>query len=95
MTKALISSANRAKGPRVSKVLDKGTAPVSAILWAEGLKPNMPFNAAGVRIEPPVSPPKAIGLRPLATATAEPEDDPPGANCCSAHGFLGVPCIGF
>ena len=38
----------------------------------------MPQNAAGWRIEPPVSVPSAHGARPPATAAAEPPDEPPG-----------------
>ena len=38
----------------------------------------MPQNAAGWRIEPPVSVPVAAGTRPAATAAAEPPEDPPG-----------------
>jgi hypothetical protein len=37
----------------------------------------MPQNAAGMRIEPPWSPPNAIGTSPAATTAALPEDDPP------------------
>ena len=38
----------------------------------------MPQNAAGCRIEPPVSVPVAATARPAATAAAEPPDEPPG-----------------
>ena len=38
----------------------------------------MPVNAAGWRIEPPVSLPKASGTMPAATAAAEPPEEPPG-----------------
>src|SRR6476646_9646868 len=38
----------------------------------------MPTNAAGWRIEPPVSVPVAPGAIPAATAAADPPDDPPG-----------------
>ena len=37
----------------------------------------MPDSQAGLRIDPPVSVPKAPGTRPAATAAAEPLDDPP------------------
>ena len=37
-----------------------------------------PLKAAGMRTEPPVSVPIATGARPRATATAEPDDEPPG-----------------
>src|ERR1051325_4513788 len=38
----------------------------------------MPQNAAGPRIEPPVSVPIAPGTKPAATAAPAPLDDPPG-----------------
>jgi hypothetical protein len=39
----------------------------------------MPQNAAGARVEPPVSLPMAISHIPSATATAAPEEEPPGS----------------
>ena len=38
----------------------------------------MPFSAAGTRPEPAVSVPSAKATIPRATATADPEEDPPG-----------------
>ena len=38
----------------------------------------MPQHAAGSRMEPVVSVPSATSARPLATATAEPLEEPPG-----------------
>ncbi len=38
----------------------------------------MPQNAAGPRIDPPVSDPRAPTVRPAASAAPEPLDDPPG-----------------
>ena len=38
----------------------------------------MPFSAAGIRTEPPVSEPSAAGAKAAATATPEPLDEPPG-----------------
>src|SRR5688500_2318918 len=43
----------------------------------DGLKPKTPQQDAGMRIDPPPSPPLAIGTRPAATAAAEPPEDPP------------------
>ena len=42
-----------------------------------GLKPTMPQNPAGMRIEPPPSPPSEKAPMPVATATAAPPDEPP------------------
>ena len=50
----------------------RGTAP------KVGLKPTTPQKAAGMRIEPPPSPPRASGPAPAATATAAPPEEPPG-----------------
>src|SRR5688500_18114942 len=40
--------------------------------------PTTPHRAAGWRIEPPVSEPRASGAKPAATAAALPPDEPPG-----------------
>ena len=45
-----------------------------------GLIPLMPVNAAGWRIEPPVSVPVAAGHNRAAMAEDDPPDEPPGAN---------------
>ena len=45
-----------------------------------GLSPTMPLSAAGTRPDPAVSVPSANGTSPSATATAEPELDPPGTS---------------
>jgi len=47
-----------------------------------------------MRTEPPVSVPTASGTRPRASATAEPEDDPPGTQS-GFRAFAGVPKWGF
>jgi len=44
----------------------------------DGLSPNNPQYADGIRIEPPPSPPPAKGAIPEATAAAEPPLEPPG-----------------
>src|SRR5512136_2291426 len=49
--------------------------------------PTTPQNAAGWRIEPPVSVPRVPAHRDAATAAAEPPDEPPGTRSRS-HGFL-------
>ena len=43
-----------------------------------GLSPTMPFIAASTLPDPAVSLPSAKGTAPIATATADPELDPPG-----------------
>src|SRR5258707_5703186 len=48
-----------------------------------GLKPTTPHRAEGMRIEPPVSLPIAQSHMPLATATAEPPDEPPATRLVS------------
>src|SRR5690606_27615059 len=50
----------------------------------------MPQNDAGIRIEQPKSVPWAIGTMPVATATAEPPDEPAGLNC-GFHGLRVAP----
>ena len=52
--------------------------------------PVTPHSAAGWRIEPPVSVPVAPGVRPAATAAAEPPEDPPGT-CAVFHGLATLP----
>ena len=55
------------------------------------LSPTVPQSAAGIRTDPPVSVPRAIGTRPAATATPEPLLEPPGAWGTRCHGLCGVP----
>jgi hypothetical protein len=43
-----------------------------------GLRPTSPQAEAGMRIDPPPSAPSATGTVPVATATADPPDEPPG-----------------
>ena len=54
-----------------------GTSPCVLQRPLVGLNPNSPFSAAGTRPEPAVSVPSANGTSPAATATAEPELEPP------------------
>ena len=42
-----------------------------------GLNPTIPQKAAGIRIDPPISLPKAIGTHFMATRAASPPEDPP------------------
>ena len=84
------SATLRAIGPIESSVDDSGNAPSSGMRFCVGLKPTMPQNAAGMRVEPPVSEPMAMSHMPSATATAAPDDEPPGMRARSA-GLPGVP----
>ena len=54
-----------------------GTTPLVEIRPGEGLMPTILLKAAGTRPEPAVSVPSAKAARPEATATADPELDPP------------------
>ena len=77
-------------GPIVSMLGASGHTPPSGIRPCVVFSPATPQNAAGTRIEPPVSEPKAISASPPATATADPLDDPPGTRPGSS-GLTGVP----
>ena len=57
-------------------------------------KPTIPQQAAGTRIEPAVSVPKATSAIPDANATAFPDEDPPGIRF-RFNGFTGVPKYSF
>src|SRR5688572_32953626 len=54
----------------------------------------MPQNAAGWRIDPPVSEPRARGTQPAATAAADPPLEPPGVRSV-AHGLRTGPYAEF
>src|SRR5450631_1875388 len=73
----------RANGPTQSRLDTAGCTPSRLIRPYEVFRPYTPQQAAGMRIEPPVSVPtvKSTGgspRGPAATATAEPLDEPPG-----------------
>src|SRR6266852_4232272 len=80
------SSAVRASGPctwpgsQASGIGQFGVSP------GVGRIPTMPQNDAGIRIEQPKSVPCANGTMPVATATADPPDEPDGLNA----GFQGL-----
>src|SRR5438874_476124 len=67
-----------------------GTTPRALTRPRVGFSPTMLLNDAGTRPEPAVSVPSAKATRPAATATAEPELDPPGMKAGS-KGFGGTP----
>ena len=77
-------------GPTVSRPGDSGRTPLVGMRPHVVLRPAMPQQAAGMRIDPPVSVPKAMSASPAATAVAEPLDDPPGTRRGSS-GLTGVP----
>jgi hypothetical protein len=70
-------SSDRAKTVTQSSDRQAGTTPVQGISPRVGFTPMMPLRAAGTRPEPAVSVPSATSTRPSATATADPELDPP------------------
>ena len=59
----------------------------TATMPGEGRKPTTPHMAAGMRSEPPVSEPVQTGSMSVASATAEPPDEPPGLSM----GLNGLP----
>src|SRR5262249_33710110 len=59
-----------------------------------GRMPTTPQHDAGMRMEPPVSPPSATDAIPAATAAALPPLDPPGV-IPSRHGLLVAPKMAF
>jgi hypothetical protein len=71
------SRAERAKGPRWSRLETKGKLPVRGNRPKVGFSPNTPHSEAGTRIEPLVSEPSVSGTCPAATAAPEPPDEPP------------------
>ena len=60
-----------------SKLAQAGTTPSVDQAPSEGLYPTMVFSIAGTRPEPAVSVPSENAAIPSATATAEPELEPP------------------
>src|SRR5690554_1209346 len=55
-----------------------------------GFSPTTPQSAAGWRIDPPVSDPRAMGTAPPATTAADPPLEPPGV-LSDAHGLCTGP----
>ena len=88
----MASRTDRVMAQTVSSVVDSGSAPSAGVRRAVFLKPTMPFSAAGMRIEPPVSEPRPMKAAPLATEIAAPDDEPPGMRGVPASLTLaGVP----
>src|SRR5580692_12235264 len=78
LSRAAASATERAIGPAVSWAAEIGTMPDRLTRPRVGLMPTTPQALDGQTIEPSVSVPTAIGARPAATPTAEPELDPDG-----------------
>ena len=62
----------------------------SVVRPRDGSRPTTPQQLAGIRIEPPESPPCATGTKPAATAAAEPPLEPPAVRSRS-HGLRAGP----
>jgi len=77
------SSTDVASGPITvrpsSREPQRGKWPVSGTRPNVGFRPAAPHQAAGSRMLPPESLPRASGEAPAATSAAAPDDDPPGA----------------
>ena len=68
----------RVNGPAVSWLCEIGRMPARLISPTVGFTVTTPFWLAGYSSEPEVSLPIEAAHRPAATATAEPELEPPG-----------------
>ena len=82
----VMSSTVRVKKPIVSKVGTSAKQPSVEIAPQDGLKPTTPQNEAGRHTDPTVCVPIAARTMPVATAAAEPIDEPPGV-CSEFHGL--------
>lgn len=81
-------------GPTVSRLGASGQTPSKGTRPWVVLSPAVPQQADGTRTDPPVSDPSATSAWSLATATADPLEDPPGMSARSS-GLAGVPNQGF
>ena len=84
------SSTVRVMGPTVSIDQQAGRTPYLLTKPQVGLNPTSPLQAAGIRMEPPVSSPKEAAHRNAAVAAAEPLDEMPGF-LVRSQGLWGVP----
>lgn len=81
-------------GPTWSSVGARSSTPARGTASWLGLKPTMPQQAAGMRMDPAVSVPTAMATIPAATAAAEPPLEPPGMRP-GATGFITRPKCGL
>ena len=84
------SSAERETGPTVSMDHDTPATPRRLTSPHVGRRPVSPLQAAGMRVEPPVSSASAEAHRKAAVAAAEPLLEMPGLRDKS-HGLRGCP----
>jgi hypothetical protein len=84
------SRAVRHIGPTWSSDQAKGAAPCVLTRPYDGFSPVIPQTAAGSRMDPPVSEPRAQRHIPQATATADPPELPPGESA-GFHGLWQAP----
>src|SRR6266481_2598842 len=84
------STTLRLSGPTWSRDHDSDATPTREARPKVGLRPTVPHSAAGIRMDPPVSLPRATCTTALATAAPEPPLDPPGVR----SGAQGLPVVG-
>src|SRR5205823_11758852 len=92
-----IASSTATASPTVSANIDTqsserqaGSTPRALTRPRVGFSPTMLVNDAGTRPDPAVSVPSAKATSPTATATAEPELEPPGMKS-ESNGLRGTP----
>jgi hypothetical protein len=73
-----LSRTDRVSGPVVPSACHRCGFGDAETLPRCGFRPKSPQFAAGMRIDPPPSPPRATGTSPAATAAADPPEEPPG-----------------
>ena len=88
------ASTDVAIGPAQSKLGASGQQPSSDTSPWVGFSPTTPQHAAGMRIDPAESVPRAAAASPAASAAAEPPLEPP-ATRPGASGFGTAPKCGF
>ena len=88
-----IGTRRREQSRRSRSVRDAGTTPRVLSRPRVGFSPTIPQHAAGTRPEPAVSVPSAMVTIPVATATADPELEPP-AMYAGSNGLAQMPKSG-